>query len=266
MQGAPVQLAVPTCSSCKLSYEHGCSALLLTSSTVSASLPLLTVKEVVVDLEQRPRAISGDIAAKARELLKSGEEESTPQFSAVTVCFLPPREIPEELKALAPKAASSTPSPPPNKKQKTDPSKVENNSVRLRHILVRHSECHAPFDPVRQKAVTRPPSEAETILRRALRELLQEQYTRKPSLDPKKAALVHLQPTPKCMALIREHSECETGKKAGMVCGDLEWIAWDRMRASFGAAFENGVRSLAVGQWSDLIATDLGVHLTQRIA
>lgn len=274
MQGALLQIAPPTCSSFRLSYEHGCTTLLLTSSPIAASLPSQTVKDIVVEMEQRPRAISGDIAAKARELAISGEEagvsvDSYPcQHSAVTISFLPPRPIPEELRPLAPKSVSArvTPSPPPSKKQKTETSKGETNSVRLRHILVKHAECHAPFDPVRQKAVTRHISEAETMLRRALRELLQEQALRKPSLDAKKAALAHLQPTPKCMSLTRELSECETAKKAGMVCGDLEWMNLDRIRATFGAAFADAAKSSAVGQWSDLIASDLGLHLTQRIA
>jgi len=68
------------------------------------------------------------------------------------------------------------------------------------------------------------------------------------------------------MSLTKEFSECESAKKAGMVCGDLEWMSPEVMRARFGAAFAEAARALSAGEWSDLVASDLGVHLVYRIA
>jgi hypothetical protein len=180
-----------TCTSCKLSYDSGHTLLMLISGPVSTSLSRDTASEVLDRFGQRARAISGEVVAKASEVHKSGGAEETfpQQFTAVTVAFLPPREIPQELQHLAPKSAKAAPAPPPGKKQKTESGKTETNSLRLRHILVRHAECNAPFDPARQKPVTRHLSEADAVLRRVLHDLLKEQAARKPPADPKKAAL-----------------------------------------------------------------------------
>merc|ERR1711974_19183 len=109
--------------------------LLLTAAPIAASLPLQTVSEIVAQLGQRPRAISGEIASRSRNVSNS-QLPGAQQFSAVTVAFLPPREVPEELRPLAPKAMQvQVATLPPNKKQKTDAGKVETNSLRLRHLL-----------------------------------------------------------------------------------------------------------------------------------
>jgi len=166
----PVQFAQATCSSRMLSYgtDPGHNVLLLASGPIFARSVLESASELVVELDQRPRAISGEVSARAFEAAASEKPEDEAfgaypqQFAAVTVVFLPPRKIPHELQSLAPKSAKLAPAPPPSKKQKT-----EAGSLRVRHILVRHSECQAPFDPVRQKPVTRHLSEADAILRRS---------------------------------------------------------------------------------------------------
>lgn len=270
--GIPLPFVQATCSSCKLSHENGHSVLLLTSQPVSQNLSFQNASDVVIEFDQRPRAISGEVVAKVREAFDlqqsthEASEAATPHHSAVTVVFLPPKEIPYELHSMAPKSAKLAPAPPPSKKQRVEAGKPETLSLRLRHILVRHSDCNAAFDPLRQKPVSRHPSEADRILRQALRDLLKDQATIKLPGDPKKAALVHMQPSTKCIALTKELSECMTAQKAGIVCGDLEWMTAETMRTTFGAAFAESAKALVVGQWSDLVASDLGLHLMQRIA
>merc|ERR1719401_1852958 len=150
--------------------------------------------------------------------------------------------------------------PPPAKK-----ARKEAESVRLRHIVVKHRDCGQPFDPVRNRPIARSREEAETMLRRALRELNQEAKQNKVPVDNAKAKLAALQPTPKYVSLCKEISECTTAQKGGGMMGDLGWLSQDQL-SKFGPSFCETTKQLGVGQWSDLAGSDQGVHLLQRIA
>jgi len=265
--GISLLRAEPKVLSTIISTEAGVPAIVLASTPVLEGLPLQQFTDAIAEFPQRPRAISGEIAAEARRKRLADDPNEggyENHYAALTVFFLPPKELPHELAHIAPKSAKVAPAPPPNKKQKL--GGPEMNSVRLRHVLVRHSDSKEPFDPVRQVQVTRLLGEADSILRQALREILQEQTMQPPSTGAKKDALVHLQQTPKALGFIKNLSECDTAKKGGNVSGDLGWMAPEALRASYGAKVADAAKTLEAGQWSDLVDSDLGVHLMQRIA
>jgi len=217
--------------------------LVMSSMPVAESVSQQECTSIAWEFSGKPRAASGAIAGKAAEAPQNGNGA---QCTAVVVYFWP-------------KDDKSAQAPPPKKARK------EAESVRLRHIVVKHRDCGQPFDPVRNRPVTRAREEAETMLRRALRELLQEAKTIKVSADPSKAKLVALQPTPKYLALCKEMSECTTAQKGGGMMGDLGWLAQDQL-VRFGPAFAETAKALGVGQWSDLAGSEHGIHLLQRIA
>merc|ERR1719171_776123 len=197
------------------------------------------------EFRNKPRAVSGEIAEKAMQASATGSDQCT----TVTIYFVPPAR--EE-------AMISQPA----KRQKLG---EELSKVRLRHILVKHKDCGQPFDPVRSRPVMRTRGEAETLLRRALRELTQEAKAMKMPTDKSKAQALALQPTPKYLPLCKEMSECSTAQKGGGMCGDLGWVGQEQLRM-FGPSFGEIAKALAVGQWSDLASSDHGIHLLQRIA
>merc|ERR1711972_149745 len=104
-------------------------------------------------------------------------------------------------------------------------ARKEAESVRLRHILVKHRDCGQPFDPVRNRPVVRSRDEAESLLRQTLRELTQEAKATKLPADISKAKLAALQPSPKYVTLCKEVSECSTAQKGGGMLGDLGWLS-----------------------------------------
>merc|ERR1711920_938541 len=197
---------------------------------------------IAVELAGKPRAASGAIVGKAAE----SSEHGSAQCTAVVVYFLPKEDKPVQ--------------PAPTKK-----AKKEAESVRLRHIVVKYRDCGQPFDPVRNRPVSRSREEAETMLRKALRELCQEAKTIKKPADASKANLAALQPTPKYLALCKELSECTTAQKGGGMMGDLGWLSQDQL-IRFGPAFAETAKALGVGHWSDITNSDQGVHIIQRIA
>merc|ERR1712137_1021803 len=144
-------------------------------------------------------------------------------------------------------------------------ARIEAESVRIRHILVKHRDCEQPFDPVRGRAIIRTRDEAEILMRGALRELTREARTIRLPADASKAKLAALLPTPKYLSLCRELSECTTAQKGGGMCGDLGWMSKGQLN-QFGSEFTEVARGLAIGQWSDLTSSDHGMHILQRIA
>lgn len=254
--------------------------LLLLSTPVAERVSLEAVQGVVSEFYSKPRAISGDLVAKAGEALSSetlgnNSKNEPQQYVAVTIVILPPKAIPEELVqsqlsrgagsggAMGPVGPAA---PPPSKRVKTSTnSKLEMNSVRLRRILLRHKDCCQPVDPIRNRPVTRSVHDADALLRRSLRELLREQSAMKIPTDPKKAGLVHMTPAKRCSELLRDISECESARKAGSMCGDIGWQSTEELRCT-GAAYAEAAKALAVGQWSDIVPCDLGLCLLQRIA
>lgn len=122
--------------------------------------------------------------------------------------------------------------------------KEEPSQVRLRHILLKHRECKSTVDKVRNKQVKRTRGEAERILRAVLEEC---------ECDPEKRAF-----TSRC----KELSECQSCLKAGELVGDLGWVK----PGKFGQTFDDAAFVLAVGQLSDLVDSDQGIHIILRTA
>ncbi|CAL1136549.1 unnamed protein product [Cladocopium goreaui] len=123
--------------------------------------------------------------------------------------------------------------------RKEDPSQV-----RLRHILLKHRECKSTMDKVRNKQVKRSRGEAERLLRAVLEECQN---------DPGTKIF-----TQKC----KDMSECQSCLKAGELVGDLSWVK----PGKYGQSFDDVAFALSVGQLSDLVDTDQGVHIILRSA
>lgn len=124
------------------------------------------------------------------------------------------------------------------------PKKEEPTQVRLRHILLKHRECKSTIDKVRNKQVKRTRGEAERILRKVLEEC---------DADNEKKIF-----TQRC----KELSECQSCLKAGELVGDLSWVK----PGKYGQAFDDAAFALSVGQLSDLVDTDQGIHIVLRSA
>eukprot|EP00927_Polykrikos_kofoidii_P080048 TRINITY_DN7690_c0_g1_i1.p1 TRINITY_DN7690_c0_g1~~TRINITY_DN7690_c0_g1_i1.p1 ORF type:complete len:533 (+),score=133.95 TRINITY_DN7690_c0_g1_i1:137-1735(+) len=221
--------------------KHQC--LLLMSAPVAEVVNKQDSADLAAQFINKPRAASGELALRAAEAQQNGSVQCT----AVVIYFLP-------------KEKDKLPSQPATKK-----ARKEAESVRLRHIVVKYRDCGQAFDPVRNRPVTRSRDEAEATLRRALIDLHMEAATIKLPADASKAKLAALQPTPKFVSLCKELSECTTAQKGGGMMGDLGWQTTGEL-ARFGPAFAETVRTLAVGQWSDITASEHGVHILQRIA
>eukprot|EP00811_Abedinium_folium_P014339 NODE_2334_length_2233_cov_9.581197.p1 GENE.NODE_2334_length_2233_cov_9.581197~~NODE_2334_length_2233_cov_9.581197.p1 ORF type:complete len:600 (-),score=177.33 NODE_2334_length_2233_cov_9.581197:434-2038(-) len=120
--------------------------------------------------------------------------------------------------------------------------------IRLRHILLKHRDCKATVDKVRNKQVKRTRSEAERILRSVLEEC---------ASDPGWKIF-----SQRC----RELSECQSCLRAADLVGDLGWMKRGQDRLKLGEAFETAIFSLQVNQLSDLMDSDMGVHIVLRSA
>ncbi|CAK9071221.1 PPM-type phosphatase domain-containing protein [Durusdinium trenchii] len=210
-----------------LSWAERHVALMLTSAPVS-QIPTDQASVTIADFEQKPRAASGEIASRAATVPQNGQAQCT-----TIVAFF----VPKDDKLIAEPAAKRM--------------KKEAESVRLRHIVVRHQDCSSPFDPVRNVPVSRSAQEAEAILRQALQELILEAKTIKLPAGKKPSAAA-FQPTPKFTSLCKELSECNTAQKGGGMIGDLGWLQPDELKSRFGPAFSEAAKMLNPGQWSHL--------------
>mmetsp|Transcript_82637 Transcript_82637/g.129075 ORF Transcript_82637/g.129075 Transcript_82637/m.129075 type:complete len:553 (-) Transcript_82637:21-1679(-) len=130
----------------------------------------------------------------------------------------------------------------PAKKQRVE--QAAPSQVRLRHILLKHRECKSTVDKVRNKQVKRSRGEAERMLRAVLEECVADQ---KKSTFSQRA---------------REMSECQSCLKTGDLSGDLGWVK----PGKHGQAFDAAAFSLQVGQLSDLVDSDQGIHIILRSA
>mmetsp|Transcript_6708 Transcript_6708/g.17111 ORF Transcript_6708/g.17111 Transcript_6708/m.17111 type:complete len:536 (+) Transcript_6708:72-1679(+) len=221
--------------------------MMVSSAPVCDTVSIQDAVAIGAEFMSKPRAASGEIAGRAAAAaMNQGSPQTGPaQCTAVCIYFVPKDD------KVGPPAAKK--------------ARKEAESVRLRHILVKHRDCGQPFDPVRNQPVSRTRDEAETILRGALRELTQEAKTMKLPADASKAKMAALQPTPKYVALCKQLSECTTAQKGGGMMGDLGWLSADQL-SRFGPTFAETAKSLAVGQWSDLAGSEHGIHVLQRIA
>merc|ERR1711920_363302 len=129
---------------------------------------------VARQFSMKPRAICGEIAAAASKAADNHDAQCT----AVAIFFRPSKATEDAVKA-----AEAFANQPANKKARTS---AETGSIQLRHILVKHRSCPVAHDPVRNKPVTRTEVEAETRLREALLELLNEAPDTKSLAGPRK--------------------------------------------------------------------------------
>lgn len=232
---------------------EGHPSMMFFSTLVMHRLSEAELLKVAQEFPLKPRAICGEIVAKATAAAPNKENA---QCTAVVVFFRPSKTIDEFVKAEALEKA------PASKKAKIS---AETQSIRLRHILVKHRNCGLAQDVVRNKPVLRTEAEAETMLRDALRELQQERAETKVPMDSKRAAAALLQPSPKYIKLCKELSECATAKNGGGMLGDMGWLSHKNLIA-FGPTFLEVSRALQAGQWSDLVRTEHGFHIFQKIA
>lgn len=133
--------------------------------------------------------------------------------------------------------------------------------MRLRHILLRYQD--GPQALKDGKKPTRTRQEAEATLRKALTEL--SVTVRSLKKAPKDALELVGLTSKKFAELCRSLSECESAKKGGTMCGDLGWLSPEDL-ANLGAGFKEVVDALLPGQFSDIAATEQGLHLVQRVA
>jgi len=226
----------------ELSWAERHQFLVLCSAPVADVVTPEDAISIGSEFKDKPRAASGEITGKAGE----APQNNGAQCTAVVVYF-----VAKDDKAGQPPAAKK--------------ARKEAESVRLRHILVKHRDCGSNFDPVRNRPVVRSRDEAESMLRQTLRELTQEAKSIKLPADASKAKNAALQPTPKYVQLCKEVSECTTAQKGGGMMGDLGWLSQDQL-SRFGPAFAEMAKTLGVGQWSDLASSEHGIHVFQRIA
>lgn len=140
----------------------------------------------------------------------------------------------------------------PAKRQRTGDVKV-----RVRQILLRHSSGSSKtVDPVRRKPVSRSLEEAESEMLGLLQRIEKETSNIFPSL-------------------CRSTSECQSALKGGDMAGDLGWLdqamltSQDKaktVRPELPAQVLRVALELSIGQVSDIVSSDIGVHLLQRTA
>jgi NIMA-interacting peptidyl-prolyl cis-trans isomerase 1 len=113
------------------------------------------------------------------------------------------------------------------------------NKVRCSHILQKHIESRNPNDSYRNKTITRSPQEAlENILQ--IRQFLLEK------------GLDNFGP------LAKQYSECRSAGSDG----DLGYFGRNEMQKPF----EDISFSLKVGELSEPVSTDSGIHIILRTA
>lgn len=228
--------------------------LILASSAVASAKSPKDLVDIASPFPAQPRAACGEITSQA-----SSASSGPKQFTTVGVAFLPKR----------PEAAVVSRTPdvvPAAKKAKVGGSKDGIQSVRLRHILLKFHDGPQPAKQVdaNGKLATRSRAEAEAMLRGMILDfkscLVAKNGRRYKGADEIVAAQ-----NPKFCEHCRKFSDCETAKKGGAMCGDLGWLLPDQL-SLMGGSFRENVEPLKPGQWSDIAASEQGLHLIQRIA
>uniref|UniRef100_A0A7S0FCH6 Peptidylprolyl isomerase n=1 Tax=Pyrodinium bahamense TaxID=73915 RepID=A0A7S0FCH6_9DINO len=279
-EGVPVLSCIPEIQSVKLSWAERHLCFLLATKPVAEAFEPQELLAVAMGFPAQPRAACGEIATKAVE------KHASSQCTAVEVWLLaggPSGEgggaAEEDASAGGPNTGGSGSTgstagagagaeAPPKKKPKASPvgtPVVETKSARLRHILVKFQDGQKPAMDVSGRKVTRTRQEAEALLRRLLRELREEleELRRKPN-QPKKPEELALR-SERFSKLCKEHSECPTSQKGGGMCGDLGWVSKDAQQ-KLGKDIQGAVAVLRPGDWSDIVASNDGLHIIQRIA
>jgi len=140
----------------------------------------------------------------------------------------------------------------------------QGNQVRCRHILVRHAASRQPFDKVRKKAVKRSLEDAERLQLSVLTTLEGVPTSVDSGAAPSSVTTDHALTsfTGQCRAV----SECDTSLKGGELAGDLGWLDVGKRHERAPAPIPKVAMALQVGQVSDLVATELGIHILKRTA
>jgi len=260
--GPELVICTPEVTSVELKGHEVHQALLLLAANISENLSPEAIIETTGEFSLQPRLCCGEIGSQAFAGLK--ETDAKPQSVVAQICFLPPKE---KDKAKAPDGKEQ----PPAKKAKVEVQKL--SSVRLRHILVRHSDERPPAAAAAAKAAaakrpaeaqsTRPRSEAEALLRKAMWDIRKDMKAS--GKTAKNASELVILQGKKFAELCRELSECPSAKKGGSMCGDMGWLSVEEL-TRMGGTFREKVEPLKPGQWSDVTPSDQGVHLIQRIA
>lgn len=137
---------------------------------------------------------------------------------------------------------------PVAKKGRTDPANL--TKVRCKHILIKHSGSQASSsDRTKGKPAKRSLAEAEAL---ALQTIYQISYGDASAF------------TKRC----REDSECETAMRGGDLAGDLGWLDKDpkKNKAKIPVGVVRAAFALQVGQLSDVVVSERGVHIITRTA
>ncbi|EFO21661.1 Pin1-type peptidyl-prolyl cis-trans isomerase [Loa loa] len=121
-----------------------------------------------------------------------------------------------------------------------DPAQASLNEVHCAHLLVKHNGSRRPSS-WRSDVITRSKEDARKILI-GYRKQIEEASDKKSKLRE----------------LAKEFSDCSSAKRGG----DLGFFKRRQMQKSF----EDAAFALGVGQLSDVVDTDSGLHLIYRIA
>jgi len=237
---------IPEVSSVQLMNGASDAFFVLAGAPVAEVMMPHDLTSVAVNYISRPRAASGGIAARAVEKLRQSDPQTVRDCAAIVAYTAPSGEV-------------SQPGPldvPAAKRARVDNQSLQ--SVRLRHILVRHKDAKHPLDPVKNRVATRTRAEAEAVLRETLEELLKDGDHRGDTMWAAKS-------TPRIISLCRSTSECKSALKGGSTCGDLGWLGKKELQA-LGKDAEEAIRNLAIAEWSDLLSSEQGIHLIMRIA
>lgn len=114
-------------------------------------------------------------------------------------------------------------------------------TIFLRHILLRHQQLRTADLAARRDGSARGPAEAETAALAAL-----EQLFASPNQFVK---------------LCRELSDCQSADQPGNLAGHLGWVG----RGEQEPAFEEVAFVLEPNEFSDIVTTNRGVHIIQRL-
>ena len=119
----------------------------------------------------------------------------------------------------------------------TEANTKDDQKIRCSHLLVKHSESRRPSS-WREERITRSKEEAVELVK---------EYRK--SIESGETTLEHL---------AAETSDCSSAKKGG----DLGYFT----RGAMQKPFEDAAFALKVGELSDLVETDSGVHIIIRTA
>jgi len=233
--------------------------LMLGSSTVRTVLDPSEFVGMAADFRMQPRFAVSEISARVLEEHARRGAQVPPQIVVAQACFLPPKEGSQA-------GEEKKPSIPPAKK-----ARVGLKTLRLRHILLKVQDAAGkqPAGPAASASAgakakpARPRAEAEGMLRDVLKELCKD--LSEAAKAPKTPTDLIIFQGKKFAELCKKMSDCPTAQKGGAMCGDLGWMSLEELGV-MGGNLREKVEPLKQGQWSDIVLSDKGMHLIQRVA